>query len=575
MSRIKKAFLFIVLTLLLVAFYSPQAHADTAVPLLTSSDMMVASNGANTSVLIDGNLATYLGQITVTATFQTGQKVATMLIETSSGTGGVFGVSFYNSAGTLVRSANFGTSKSPIKPGSGGDGSISDVKTVTFRVANGSVNNIAEIQLYGVPDTTPPSAPTGLIGTAGDKEVVLNWNANTESDLAGYMVYIDGSNWGSVTGTTATISDLINGVEHSFYVVAKDVSGNLSPKSNVVNLAAVEPPPPENPKGLKGVGGDGAVNLSWEANSEADLDYYTVYMDGIYWGQSKTTTAIIDSLVNGVNHQFYVTATNKRGIESGESNVVTLSAVGPPPPDTTPPETPKDFKAAVSSDRKKIVTSWTENTEPDLDGYKLFKSEDGLSYMQIGGLIKGTVFDAVQDPVEGKTYYFKLKSVDLWGNESNPATAQVKVTARTTDSDQTGNSEYLLVTWTETEGAIGYNIYLNGRQVAQVGPDPPYEFKITKAMGYYPGALTNKAYVKARFADGSEGESGNTGGTGGSGDYNLSFIGVIPMIKTAIAFLGIYKFWILLALAVVFSPVLYQLVMRLIHYAASKNKVRG
>jgi len=39
------------------------------------------------------------------------------------------------------------------------------------------------------PDTTPPSEPKNLTATAGDSQVTLNWDDNTESDLASYKVY--------------------------------------------------------------------------------------------------------------------------------------------------------------------------------------------------------------------------------------------------------------------------------------------------------------------------------------------------------------------------------------------------
>ena len=51
--------------------------------------------------------------------------------------------------------------------------------------------------------------------------------------------------------------------------------------------------------------------------------------------------------------------------------------------------------------------------------------------------------------------------------------------------------------------------------------------------------------------------------------------GVADMLTTATSFLGIYGPWILLVLGVIFSPVLYGLVMRLVSYAANKNKVKG
>ena len=41
-------------------------------------------------------------------------------------------------------------------------------------------------------DNQPPSAPTGLHATASGANVLLSWNANTESDLLGYVLYRNG-----------------------------------------------------------------------------------------------------------------------------------------------------------------------------------------------------------------------------------------------------------------------------------------------------------------------------------------------------------------------------------------------
>ncbi|RRJ54002.1 hypothetical protein EHV15_36185 [Paenibacillus oralis] len=51
--------------------------------------------------------------------------------------------------------------------------------------------------------------------------------------------------------------------------------------------------------------------------------------------------------------------------------------------------------------------------------------------------------------------------------------------------------------------------------------------------------------------------------------------GVADMLATATSFLGIYGPWILLVLGVIFSPVLYGLVMRLMGHAAKKNQVKS
>ena len=50
---------------------------------------------------------------------------------------------------------------------------------------------------------------------------------------------------------------------------------------------------------------------------------------------------------------------------------------------------------------------------------------------------------------------------------------------------------------------------------------------------------------------------------------------VPDMLSTATSFLGIYGPWILLVLGVIFSPVLYGLVMKLVSYASKKNAVKG
>ncbi|MOA51283.1 hypothetical protein D3C78_1744170 [compost metagenome] len=49
---------------------------------------------------------------------------------------------------------------------------------------------------------------------------------------------------------------------------------------------------------------------------------------------------------------------------------------------------------------------------------------------------------------------------------------------------------------------------------------------------------------------------------------------VESMIKSAVGFLSIYGAWILVALAVVFSPVIYQIVLKLIANMEKRNNVR-
>lgn len=86
----------------------------------------------------------------------------------------------------------------------------------------------------------PPDAPTGLVATAGNDLVSLDWNDNTEGDLAGYNVYrslTQGSGYGQLNGSLVLDSNYVDNTANNFtpyyYVVtAVDANANESGYSN-------------------------------------------------------------------------------------------------------------------------------------------------------------------------------------------------------------------------------------------------------------------------------------------------------------------------------------------------------
>ncbi|HEV8581564.1 MAG TPA: fibronectin type III domain-containing protein [Thermoanaerobaculia bacterium] len=91
------------------------------------------------------------------------------------------------------------------------------------------------------PDITPPAPPTGLTATAGNKQAILDWNDNTETDLASYRVYRSTNSAGpfslitTVAVSNFTNTGLKNNTTYFFYVTAVDTSGNESGPSNQVS----------------------------------------------------------------------------------------------------------------------------------------------------------------------------------------------------------------------------------------------------------------------------------------------------------------------------------------------------
>ena len=91
-------------------------------------------------------------------------------------------------------------------------------------------------------DLVPPLEPTGLVASAGDGQISLDWNDNLEPDLAGYNVFrsTDGVSFAQVNGglvvpSAFTDTGLTNGTTYFYYTTAVDLVGNESAASGVAS----------------------------------------------------------------------------------------------------------------------------------------------------------------------------------------------------------------------------------------------------------------------------------------------------------------------------------------------------
>ncbi|MBN1855064.1 MAG: RICIN domain-containing protein [Pirellulales bacterium] len=126
-------------------------------------------------------------------------------------------------------------------------GSVGGTLGVSFVNTGAGFANLDNVTLTvtspGSPDTTAPTAPTGLAATAGNGYVDLDWADNTEPDLASYTVYrstTSGSGYASITSGLATSAYADNSITNSatyYYVVtARDETGNESTYSNEASV---------------------------------------------------------------------------------------------------------------------------------------------------------------------------------------------------------------------------------------------------------------------------------------------------------------------------------------------------
>jgi|CXWL01.1.fsa_nt_gi endonuclease I len=95
-------------------------------------------------------------------------------------------------------------------------------------------------------DITPPAAPTGLTAIPGNAVVNLDWNDNTEPDLAGYNVYRSTTSGGPYTKLNTVLvsasaysdTTVSNGTTYYYVVTAQDTANN---ESNISNESSATP----------------------------------------------------------------------------------------------------------------------------------------------------------------------------------------------------------------------------------------------------------------------------------------------------------------------------------------------
>ena len=180
----------------------------------------------------------------------------------------------------------------------------------------------------------PPSAPTGLVATAGNAQVALTWTASTgatsynvkrsTTNGSGYQIV------GSPTTTSFINTGLTNGTTYYYVVTAVDSSGEGSASLQASATPAAPSQPPAAPTGLTATAGNAQVSLTWTASTGA-ASYHakrsTTNGSGYTQVGAPTATSFADSgLTNGTTYYYVVTALNAAG-ESGNSTQASAKPV--------------------------------------------------------------------------------------------------------------------------------------------------------------------------------------------------------------------------------------------------------
>jgi chitodextrinase len=338
-------------------------------------------------------------------------------------------------------------------------------------------------------DTTPPTAPTGLVATpTSSSRVTLTWNAATDNvAVTGYIVYRNGSQLISVGNVTAYQDIfLAPATTYIYAIVARDAAGNesvLSGAATATTLGAVDTTPPTAPGALTaGAVSPTQINLSWTASTDNDaVANYRVYRNGAFLAILADQTTYHDVGLAPLTMYTY----NVDSIDAA-GNVSPLSAPAdattPSAPDTIPPLTPTGLTATPIS-ASRINLSWNASLDNvAVSGYEVRRNGALLATL-------GTV-TVYQDAglAASTAYSYRVRAFDAAGNQS-PLSSSVSATTLAAADTQapttpTGlgatavSDTQIDLNWTASTDNVavtGYRVYRNGSFLVSLGKVTAYQ----------------------------------------------------------------------------------------------------
>jgi chitodextrinase len=301
------------------------------------------------------------------------------------------------------------------------------------------------------PDTTPPTAPSGLTVTAtSSSQINLAWTASTDNvGVTGYKVErcqgAGCSNYAQIaTPASSTFNDtgLAASTSYSYRVRATDAANNLSAFSStatVSTMAAPDTTPPTAPTNLSATAASSAqINLSWTASTDnVGVTGYKVERcqnaGCSNFAQIATpagTTFNDTGLAASTSYSYRVRATDAANNLSTFSSTATASTMAAL--DTTPPTAPSNLTATAASSSQ-INLTWTASTDNvGVTGYRVERCQGaGCSNFAQIATPAGTTFNDT-GLAASTSYSYRVRATDAANNLSGFSNTSTTLTLSST-----------------------------------------------------------------------------------------------------------------------------------------------
>ncbi len=275
-------------------------------------------------------------------------------------------------------------------------------------------------------DTQPPSAPLLIGEIINEVDADLSWSGNSEPDIAGYNIYLNGNKLNADLLNTVTYSEQnLSEGSYRYAVKAVDLAGWESTASNEVKIRIDKTPPEIRISVVDEADVSGIVDIIGTAYSDDDFKEYRVFVapksESPTWELLKASPAPISngmlaqwdvSLLQEGSYSIKLEAEDLSG--NSDSRVITVNV------DHTPPTAPVLISATPGY--KEINLKWQENSESDVAGYVLFRDDkivnasDGTGNLE-SFLIKETEYRDYS--LKDNKYSYNLLAIDRAGNISD------------------------------------------------------------------------------------------------------------------------------------------------------------
>src|SRR2546426_2895433 len=323
-------------------------------------------------------------------------------------------------------------------------------------------------------------------------QVALAWDANTDSDLAGYKLYYSissGSYQSSVdvgNVTSYTLSGLLEGQIYYFAATAYNLSGSESGFSNEVSKAIpdVTPPTVSISAPANGVTVSGtAVTVSASASDNLGVAGVQFKLNGVNLGAEDTVAPYSatwnTTLATSGTHILTAVARDAAG-NTATAGGVSVTVAN----DTTPPIISSESAFNISSSAATITLATNEAGDSQVD-YGLTTAYGNTTPLNLSLLTAHAV--TLTGLLATTTYHYRVKSRDAAGNlatsadftltkiiggaDSTPPT--VSITAPTSSSTVSGTIT-ISASATDNVGVVGVQFKLDGANLGAEVTAAPY-----------------------------------------------------------------------------------------------------